>query len=38
LDLDAQAGDDSKYSVKLDNVGAVEKVEGGNGLNTTADA
>lgn len=31
LELDGQAGDDSKYSVTLENSGAVEKV--GNGLN-----
>jgi predicted secreted protein len=33
LDLDGQAGDDAKYSLKLENVGAVTKV--GNGLNET---
>jgi predicted secreted protein len=33
IDLDAQAGDDSKYSVKLENVGAVTKV--GDGLTET---
>lgn len=32
LDLDAQAGDDSKYSVQLENSGEVKKVDGGNGL------
>jgi hypothetical protein len=36
IDLDAQAGDDSKYSVKLENVGAVTKV--GDGLTETATA
>jgi predicted secreted protein len=36
LDLDAQAGDDSKYSVKLENVGAVTKA--GDGLTETATA
>ncbi len=35
LDLDAQAGDDAKYSVSLENSGKVEKVEGGNGLSET---
>ena len=30
LDLDAQAGDDAKYSIQMDNYGKVEKV--GNGL------
>ena len=29
LELDGQAGDDAKYSVKLDNCGAVTKVSGG---------
>lgn len=29
LDLDGQAGDDAKYSVQLDNYGAVEKVDNG---------
>ena len=33
LDLDAQAGDDAKYSITLENSGAVEKVDGG--LSTT---
>ena len=32
LDLDAQAGDDSKYSVSLENSGEVKKL--GNGLNS----
>jgi hypothetical protein len=32
LELDAQAGDDSKYSVSLENSGSVTKV--GNGLGT----
>jgi hypothetical protein len=36
IDLDAQAGDDSKYSVKLENVGAVTIV--GDGLTETATA
>lgn len=35
LDLDAQAGDDSKYSVQLENSGEVKKVDGGNGLSET---
>lgn len=33
LDLDAQAGDDAKYSITLENSGAVTKVDGG--LSTT---
>ena len=32
LDLDAQAGDDAKYSVQLENCGPVGKVSDGNGL------
>lgn len=32
LELDGQAGDDAKYSVTLENSGAVTKVEGGTGL------
>lgn len=32
LELDAQCGDDAKYSVQLENSGPVTKVEGGNGL------
>ena len=35
LELDGQAGDDSKYSVKLENSGPVRKV--GTGLNTTTE-
>ncbi len=35
LDLDAQAGDDAKYSVQLENCGKVEKV--GIGLDGTAE-
>ncbi len=35
LDLDAQAGDDAKYSVQLENCGKVEKV--GTGLDGTAE-
>jgi predicted secreted protein len=35
LELDAQAGDDSKYSVKLENCGAVTKI--GNGLTESAE-
>jgi predicted secreted protein len=35
LELDAQAGDDSKYSISLENSGAVTKV--GNGLNAATD-
>lgn len=35
LDLDAQAGDDAKYSVRLQNSGKVEKV--GTGLKGTAE-
>lgn len=35
LDLDAQAGDDAKYSVQLQNSGKVEKV--GTGLKGTAE-
>lgn len=38
LDLDAQAGDDAKYSVQLENSGAVEKVAEGNGLSASANA
>lgn len=34
LDLDAQAGDDAKYSIQLENCGKVEKV--GTGLNGEA--
>lgn len=34
LDLDGQAGDDAKYSVKLDNYGAITKVS--NGLQESA--
>ena len=34
LDLDAQAGDDSKYSIQLENCGKVEKQT--TGLQTTA--
>lgn len=37
LDLDAQAGDDAKYSVQLENCGAVEKVSDGNGLSENAE-
>jgi predicted secreted protein len=36
LELDGQAGDDAKYSLKLENVGAVTKV--GNGLNSSETA
>lgn len=36
LDLDGQAGDDSKYSVQLENSGEVKKVDGSNGLSETA--
>lgn len=36
LDLDGQAGDDSKYSVQLENSGEVKKVDGGNGLSEAA--
>lgn len=36
LDLDAQAGDDAKYSLQLENCGKVEKV--GTGLNGEADS
>lgn len=36
LELDGQAGDDSKYSVKLENCGAVTKV--GEGLTENAEA
>lgn len=36
LDLDGQAGDDSKYSVQLENSGEVKKVNGGNGLSETS--
>lgn len=32
LDLDGQAGDDAKYSITLENSGAVTKVTGSNGL------
>ena len=32
LDLDAQAGDDAKYSLQLENCGEVKKVDAGNGL------
>lgn len=32
LDLDGQAGDDAKYSIQLENCGAVKKVDDGNGL------
>lgn len=32
LELDGQAGDDAKYSVTLENTGAVTKVAAGNGL------
>ncbi len=35
LDLDAQAGDDAKYSVQLENCGKVEKI--GAGLDGTAE-
>ena len=38
LDLDAQAGDDAKYSVQLENCGAVEKVAEANGLSAAANA
>ena len=34
LELDGQAGDDAKYSVSLENTGAVTKT--GSGLTTTA--
>lgn len=37
LDLDAQAGDDAKYSVQLENCGPVEKVSDGNGLSEQAE-
>jgi predicted secreted protein len=36
LEADAQAGDDGKYSLQLENSGKVEKV--GSGLSETADA
>lgn len=36
LELDGQAGDDSKYSAKLENCGKVEKV--GSGLTDSADS
>ena len=36
LDLDAQAGEDAKYSVQLENCGKVEKI--GTGLQGTATA
>lgn len=36
LDLDAQAGDDAKYSAQFENSGAVTAVTGGNGLSADA--
>ena len=36
LELDAQAGDDAKYSIQLENCGPVTKAEGGNGLSQNA--
>lgn len=36
LELDGQAGDDSKYSVQLENSGEVKKVDGSNGLSEAA--
>lgn len=36
LDLDGQAGDDAKYSVQLENCGAVSKVGNANGLSDAA--
>jgi predicted secreted protein len=36
LELDAQAGDDAKYSIQLENSGKVEKVA--NGLTETSDS
>lgn len=36
LELDGPAGDDAKYSVSLENSGAVTKVSGGNGLTDAA--
>ena len=36
LDLDAQAGDDAKYSVQLENCGAVTTVGSSNGLSAAA--
>lgn len=36
LDLDAQAGDDAKYSAQFENSGAVAAVTGGNGLSDAA--
>ena len=36
LDLDGQAGDDAKYSVQLENCGAVTKVGDANGLSDSA--
>lgn len=36
LELDGQAGDDAKYSVKLENTGAVTLVTNGSGLKETA--
>lgn len=36
LDLDAQAGDDAKYSAQFENSGAVTAVTGGNGLSAEA--
>lgn len=36
LELDGQAGDDAKYSITLENSGAVNKVTGGDGLTEAA--